>query len=275
MKQFRLLLLAVAILFVLPIAFVVARTALRLYALSEVLRSPESRQRLRVMPANRTFEASILTNEVNLGYAVLGIPTSGARTVQSTGSTGTMLVVSNNQLQLVFLPPFLPQTVVGSPSTLNAYPRLASRVWRLQSDPIAAEVETEQTCELPILKVATMGQDEFLLYLSKLGDKACLRRGRNEVYSFTTPHIKGLVRIGDSPQDRRVASASIASGNGRQNVGFHLYLEMSTPTDIAQVLDAILSSFHFTTESVSNGEEITNLIYSAGIRRRPDSEPAD
>lgn len=275
MKHFRLLLLAVAILFALVVTFAVARTGLRLYALNKVLRLPAARQRLGVMPGNRALGTSALTNRVNLGYAAFSIPTSSPSLVQSGGSAGTMLVVSNNQLQLVFLPPFSPQTVTSSPSGLNGYPRLASHVRKWQTDPIAAEVEVEQAHELPILNVATMSQDEFLLYSSMLGDKACFHRGRNQVYSFTTPHIKGLVRIGDNPHDRKIASASIASSDGRENVGFHLYLASGASTDIGQVLDAIFSSFHFTTDSVSNGQEISNLIYSAGIRRRPDSQPED
>lgn len=266
-------LLAVAIIAGLLVAYGVVRTGFRLYTLNKVLRLPAARQRLSVMPKNKSLGPTALTNEVNLGYATFSAPTASTTTVQSTGSTGAGLIVSNEQFQLVFLPPFAPQATAGLSPAVDGYPRLASHLQKLQADPVAGEVETEEVSELPILKVATMNQDEFLLYATAVLDKACCRRGRNEVYSFTAAHVKGIVRIGDSPQDRRIASASIASHDGREDVGFHLYLRNGGATDIAKVLDGILSSFRFATDTVANHDEITNLISSAGIRRRDDGQP--
>ena len=273
MNRFAQFLLAVTVIAGLLFAFVVVRTGLRLYALNKVLSVPAARQRLSVMPKSKSLGASTLTNSINLGYATFSARSSGPTTVQSSGSTGTMLLVSNGQFQLVFLPPFASKLTGGSSSVVNAYryPRLASHLQKWQVDPVAAEVETEETRELPILKVAAMNQEEFLLYSIMLADKACCRRGRNEVYSFTAPHTKGIVRIGDSAQDRRIASASIVSQDRSENVGFHLYLRNDGSTHIGQILDDILSSFHFTTDIVGNHDEITNLISSAGIRRRDEN----
>ena len=255
------------------VSLVAVRTGLRLYALNKVLKLPGARQRANLIPKTKILAGSKLTNEVNIGYASFATGSTGKTLVLSTGSSGAFLLVSNWQFHLAILPPFASNPAANLSVAPDSHPKTARFTQKLQVDPVTAEVEMEEARELPLLKVAVMNQDEFLLYALTLGKKACFRRGGNEVYSFTTPRIKGIVRVGDSPEDRRVASAFIASLDGSENVGCHLSLRDSVSADVGQVLDEILRSFQFTTTNVSNRNEITNLIFSAGIRRRDESKP--
>jgi len=274
MRRFGQLPLAAIIVAGLIGSFLAVRTSVRLYVLNKVLGLPGARQRANLAPKTKTLGSSTLTDYVNLGYAIFATGTTSKSLVQSTGSSDAGLLVSNAEFQLAMLPPFTSQSAGNLPVALVKHPQTARYAQKLMVDPVAAQIEMEEAQELPLLKLAFMNRDEFLLYSTVLSEKASLRRGRNEVYSFTTPRIKGIVRVGDSPQDRRIASASIASLDGRENVGFHFHLGDSVSTDIGQVLDGILCSFQFTTGSVSNRDEVVSLISSAGIHRRDESLPS-
>jgi hypothetical protein len=96
--------------------------------------------------------------------------------------------------------------------------------------------------------------------------------GSNEIWSFATPHIKGIVRVGEGPDDRQRAVVNLASLDGTRNLMMLVFLLHGSTKDIALALDPILASFQFTIGKVSDRDEIKKLISEAGIPIRPTNQ---
>ncbi len=111
--------------------------------------------------------------------------------------------------------------------------------------------------------------DDFSLYLLKLTSKARNNWGSNEIWSFTTPHIKGIVRVGqEGPRDRQRAVVYLASLDGSRNLTLIAVLLHGSTKDIGAAIEPILASFQFTIDKVSDNVEIMRLISEAGIPMR-------
>lgn len=258
----------------------VVRGAFRYYAVQRALsKLPYAEERLAVLPKTRMLTASTPVQPVNLGYATFDMGTTDPIYIATVGDRG-MVVITNADFGFRLTAPY----AVGE-STNSAIPtpdiavrakagsHLARYVEMGLTDMVAAQVEMEETHILPISRIALMTKDDFYLYALKLVSKAGLTWGDNEIWSFTTPHIKGIVRIGEGPDDRRTAMVNLASLDGTRNLTMLVFLVRDSKADIALALDPILASFQFTIDRVRDRDEIKRLISNAGIPTRPMKEP--
>jgi len=173
---------------------------------------------------------------------------------------------------MAFLPPFCPKepTNTVSFSGISAHekhihPHTSAFLETFESDSIAGQMIVEETEILPFTKAFFMNGDDFLLYSIKLRQKGSDGIGNKEVQFFESNDLKGIVRIGRRNVGRQFAHVSFVSQDGKKAVGLILSLDEGSTNEISKVLAPILSSFHFTVDSVSNRERIKALIREAGI----------
>ena len=190
-----------------------------------------------------------------------------------------MVVITNADFIFQFTAPYaIGESTNSSPSAADIAARakagshLARYVQTGLTDMVAAQVEVEETHILPISRITPMSKDDFYLYALKLVSKAGMYWGSNEIWSFATPHIKGIVRVGQGPDDRQRAMINLASLDGTRNLTISVILHPGSSKDIALPLDPILASFQFTIDKVYDRDEIKKLISQAGIPFRPTKE---
>ncbi|MFI5378969.1 MAG: hypothetical protein ACHRHE_06720 [Tepidisphaerales bacterium] len=245
--------------------------------LGKVLDSPQALGRANMLPRKVSLDAPLSVNPINLGYAVFDVGPTRPLSIEASANSGAGVVLKNDQVQIMFLPPFAAgpaQQRPNAPSQGSGGSAAAARLQRVLADPLGADQDMEQTRPLPLLRVLWMGNEEFLVYSLNLSEKAGHRRGHNEVFFFTSPRARGIARVGDNAQDRMNASVSLSSLDGRRNVGFHVVLAAKSSQDTAALLNRILGSFQFTVDAVDNHEQIAKLIAEHGIRRKEDTQRA-
>jgi hypothetical protein len=94
-----------------------------------------------------------------------------------------------------------------------------------------SEVAWEETQPLPPSKILLMNGD-FLLYSLKVAFKAGNRFGSKSVEFFQSPNTKGIVMVGESTNDSRIAIVNLISLDGMKNVGFRLMLPNPSSTNL-------------------------------------------
>jgi hypothetical protein len=227
---------------------VVVRGAFRYYEVQKTLsKIPYAEERLAVIPKIRTLTASEPIKPVDLGYATFDMGTTGSIYIATEGDSG-IVIITNADFGLRITTPF----PIGGLTNL-----------------VAVRIEVEETQSLPISRIALMSRDAFHVYLIKLVSKVGNNWGSNEIYSFATSHIKGIVNVGEGPDDRQRAMVSLSSLDGTRDLGMQVFLLPGSSKDIALALDPILASFQFTVDKVSDRDEIKKLISQAGIPKRP------
>lgn len=253
----------------------VVRTAFRYYVVQKTLsKIPYAEERLAIVPKIRTLTASTPIQPVNLGYATFDMGTTGPIYIATEGDHA-VVVITNADFGFRLTAPF----AIGEPTNsdlsrttiaadVKAGSHLARYVETGLTDLVAMHIEVEETHLLPVPKIALMSRDDFTLYTLKLVSKAGVYWGSNEIWSFTTPHIKGIVSLGEGPDDRQRAMVSLASLDGTRNLTMLVFLLNGSHKDIALALDPILASFQFTIDKVYDHTEITRLILQAGIPLR-------
>jgi hypothetical protein len=115
---------------------------------------------------------------------------------------------------------------------------------------------------------------DFLLYSLKVAFKAGNRFGSKSVEFFQSPNTKGIVMVGESTNDSRIAIVNLISLDGMKNVGFRFMLPNPSSTNLPDYLDPILRSFQFTANRVDDREAVKALIRDAGIPQRKET-PTD
>jgi hypothetical protein len=258
---------------------IVIRTAFRYYVVQKVLsKLPDAQLRLAVSPTVKTLTAPTSLQPVNLGYATFDMGSTSHIHIEAAGDSA-VLEVTNEDFGILLMPPFAPQGLSNSDMShaaiaadAKAGSSLARYVETELTNSVDAEVEMEETHVLPISQIALMSKDGFYLYALNLINKAGFTWGYNEIYSFTTPHIKGIVRVGRAPADRQHAAVELSSVDGTRNVGMQVVLLHGSQKDIAVALDSILASFEFTIDKVRDRDEIKQLISKAGIPLRPTNQ---
>jgi hypothetical protein len=230
---------------------IIIRGAFRYHTVRKLLANfPYGEQRLSVSPKIKTLTTSTSIKPVNLGYATLDMGSTGQIYVATEGDRA-VVVITNTDFEFRLSAPF----AFGGPT-----------------NGVAMHIEVEETRILPISQIALMSKDNFHLYVIKLVSKAGNKWGSNEIWSFTTPHIKGIVREGEGPDDRQGALVNLASLDGTRNLMMLVFLLHGSTKDIALALDPILASFQFTIGKVSDRDEIKKLISEAGIPIRPTNQ---
>ncbi len=102
--------------------------------------------------------------------------------------------------------------------------------------------------------------------------KAVYQRGQNKVLLYKSDQTKGLVRIGDFPDDPSVLSGMIASVQGDCLVGFHLYRKRQVEQVVDELLVTLLSSFSFTIDEIPDQAQLIDLIAATGVKHRNHSQ---
>jgi hypothetical protein len=228
----------------------IIRGSARYRALQKALNFPDAVRRASMVPQKQVFPTTEPIKIVDIGYATFDIGSSRPVTIEAQGSDGTLLTVANDQLRMFILPPF------ASPQAHNV------------PSPLRLEQEVEETQPLSLPTVIWMSRDKFLAYAMNLSNKAGCKRGSAKVIFFTTAHARGIVRIGDDPQDRLRAHVALASLDGDVNAGFHLYLTNGGSEDIEKLLERLVGSFQFSIDSVAGRDQIKNLITRRNIPRK-------
>jgi len=249
------------------------------YVLHKFLKVPGVRERIAVQPTKRTLTPVAAVHPVNLGYATFDTGSTNPISIEAVAS-GAALLLKSGDVQMFFFLPFGPEKAVDATSAsgevaardARKYPHMCSYLEKLKTDFVAAEMEVEEIQLAPLSKVLFMNSDDFLLYITMLGQKATFSRSLNEVQFFESPEAKGIVRIGERAKDRRVAFVCFSSLDGTRKVGLRLNLAETSSEDIAGLLDPILRSFRFTTDSVDDKEKIKSLIREAGIPQEGASQ---
>ena len=234
-------------------------------------------ERVLVQPRTRELAATATVGPVNMGYAMFDTDSTSPVEIRSQGS-GAFLLVVYDDVHVGFLPPFGPSspsnpavgTGIADPRGAGKYPRAMSYIRQIVADPVAAEMAMETTSILPFSEILLMSKDDYLRYSLTLREKGSFQRGLNEVQFFKSAYARGIARIGDSPNDRRVASVLFESFDGTRRVGMHLGLRENSSRDVATALDPILRSFRFTVNRVDEREAVRNLIIEAGIQPEDD-----
>jgi hypothetical protein len=249
----------------------VVREAFRYYAVQKALsKIPYAEERLAVFPKTRTLTASTPVQPVNLGYATFDMGTNGPIYIAADGGRG-MVVITNADFGFRLTAPYAIDglTNIAIAADASGSSHLASFVEMEATDMVAAQVEVEKTRILPIFQIALMSKDDFSLYTFKLISKAALTWGNKETWSFMTPHIKGIARVGMGPDDREHVWVNFASLDGTRNLAMEVFLLHGSHKDVVPALDPILASFQFTIDKIYDRDEITRLILQAGIPMRP------
>jgi len=267
----KLIIIAVAVVACGMVLCVGIRATLRSYGPNKILKRPEFRERISVRPKQITLSTPTKVHSVNLGYASFDTGSKGPISIQ-TSESGASLILTNGKVYMAFLPPFCPKepTNTVSFSGISAHekhihPHTSAFLETFESDSIAGQMIVEETEILPFTKAFFMNGDDFLLYSIKLRQKGSDGIGNKEVQFFESNDLKGIVRIGRRNVGRQFAHVSFVSQDGKKAVGLILSLDEGSTNEISKVLAPILSSFHFTVDSVSNRERIKALIREAGI----------
>lgn len=239
----------VVIAFVLTVVVpIIIRGVFRYHTLQNLMPNlADARRRIAVTLETKTLPAPTSIQPVNLGYATFDTGTTGSVYIATEGDQGTV-VITNAAFVLR----------LGAPSETGGLTNL-----------VATEIEIEKTDMLPISQVALMSQRDFRVYAITLASKAEMHWGGNEIWSFTTPHITGIVRVGEGPDDRQRAIVHLATLDGTRNVMMLLNIAPGSSRDIAHILDPILASYQFTIDKATDRDEIKRLISQAGIPLRP------
>jgi hypothetical protein len=189
---------------------------------------------------------------------------------------GATVEVLHGDYEVEFMPPFAPEGLKDSslsPAAIAANAEagaaLARYAERARTNVVAAQIGLEETRTLPISQIVLMSNDNFAVYVFKLQHKATTYWGSNEIWSFTTPHVMGIVRVGERFNDRQRAEAILASLDGTRNLVMSVSMLHGSSKDIALALDPILASFQFTIDRVPDRSEIKRLISEAGTPMEP------
>lgn len=230
--------LAVAVLF---------RLGRRYYALNRLAHLPLANQRMAsqrmaIQPSKKLLlESGELEDYVDLGYCRFALPSMPPPRMSKLGVSQTCVSLTNEIMSLVWLPPFAANPEIG----------------------VQVEIDVEESVYPDFWQVLFMGRRQFIPLITALSLKAGTTRGWNEIYSYISSNTVGLVRIGDSVDDRLHASASISSISGNRHVGFHLEIRPESSVNIGSLLDVLLSTFEFTTESIPDEQVLAKLIREA------------
>lgn len=248
------------------------RGVLRYHALYKVLKRPEARERLSIQPTWHEFAALKPVHPINLGYATFDTGATNPISIAATASGAVLL--TNRDVSIAFLLPFAPD-ISSDPSIEQtvgreerAHPHIAAYLREAATDPMAAEMAVEQIRKLSFSQVLLMNNDDFLVYSFRLLLKVGDRLGSKEVWFFTGPHTKGIVRIGQTPNDVRFANVWFVSPDGKTGIGLLLSIPEGSSNTVYTPLEPILRSFRFTINKVGDRDEIKTLIREAGIHQR-------
>ena len=215
------------------VLFSTFRLGVRGYILLKILMNPTMRERINIVPYNKSYENNSLRQDnihqlVDLGFAQFSLPSAELFVNEPLGSEGIARILSNNGVQIVFLRPFVDYAAIGT----------------------SIEIQIEHTKIPSLSEIIFMNDNDFTLLVEQLLCKSSIIRGKNEVYSYTTEKTFGLVRIGDLPDDMTCASMVISSASDNTTVGGHIkLLQQGSRNQLAEYLDEILSTFCFVEET--------------------------
>lgn len=215
----------------------------RYHALSEIIHSPNAKERISIRPSRRSIQASReMVDKINLGYCKFAIPAMAPLGRSMLNARGTCVSLTNEVMSIYWLAPFSENPEIG----------------------VQAEIDAEESEYPTFMQVMFMDQKQFGSLLAELCYKASTSRGWNEIYSCGNQSILCLVRIGDTSTDRLHASVSLSSTSGNRHVGFHLELKPECPVTIDKVLDVMLDSFEFAMETIPDEQTLAKIIREAG-----------
>ncbi len=256
------------------------RVGFRYLALGGITRLPSAEQRIQSVPVRLDVsQPADRTHYVDLGYASFYTPEQFELEAWPAGD-GTCLVLTNNRIRLLFLAPFSitsfrADRLNGNPITQNAkmeYPKLSRQTELMYVDPVQAEIDIEYTLYPNFWQVLALNRDAFTALKTRLMHKAVYQRGQNKVLLYKSDQTKGLVRIGDFPDDPSVLSGMIASVQGDCLVGFHLYRKHKVEQAVDELLVTILSSFSFAVDEIPDQAQLIDLIAATGVKHRKHSQ---
>jgi len=255
------------------------RTAFRDLIIQKALSRPESRQRMSVLPKHVMLSEPITNKQIIvIGYASFDIGTTSLVSRAAAGSDGTCVLVTNTALSVCFMRPFNPgkESALQDDQQLAAakeeYPKSLRQIRNHGSDPVQAEVEAEDRQPATLWELTWMSKDEFMNYFIQVIQKSRWSIGQNEVICFRTPHAKGLIRIGETRDDRLRAGVWFSSLDLKKYVACHISIARTTECDIGPLVESIARSFRFTVESIPSPEDLSLLIAQAGIPKKEDRQ---
>ena len=118
-------------------------------------------------------------------------------------------------------------------------------------DPVGWYTCVEETRPPVFRKMIFMTGSEFLLYKHKVYCKTgfiCAadfgRYGENEVFAFSSPTTKGIVKIGTDPENRSHALVVISSLDGKKAAQCQLSMTGNS-MDVSPLLSRLIGSFQF------------------------------
>ena len=269
MKSWRaplLILLAVVLTAALPLLI---RGCMRVHALNKFCSHPGVRQRLAVVPTKRTFAAAPTAGRIDIGYATFSL--GGETPRVETDNRFPVITVVASDFHVAFLPPFNPQKEIKPAFDAAAQDSKRSPAMRKElalwaTGEVAREIRVEETRPLTLRELFFMPADEFETYVFRAAEKGTFAScGANEVFSFTSPTAKGVVRIGSSPSDRHRIQAMIVSPDNIRGVSVIFNVENPPPTGLPPAVESLLASFAFTVDRIEGDEQIKKLILGKGI----------
>lgn len=262
--RFVLLLLVVCFVVLLPLIHIWMR-----YRIIRVcIANNEVRHRIEIKPTTKQLPLfSDPKTRISLGYAQLDLGIVGPVIIHSHGD-GTWLSLTNETVQIAFVPPFPYDSHSTESSALDEVNLQGntSKFQSIKASWVDAQYTVECTTLEPVWRWLTMSNDRFALYsINLLGKLSYGHWGHRQIFFFNTPHLKGLTRVGCVPDDSHNAFVTVASRDDQQNVAFEFRLAPKARLTMDDALKPVLSSFQFTGTALTNKAEIAAVIRAAGI----------
>lgn len=270
--------IVILIVAVLSVVIIGWQVGARWYMLRKMYRHPQARHRVAIVPS----ELDLVTLNVqqgftcNVGYAEFIVPYVSSVQLNSSYS-GTAILGESDALTFALLAPWDPS---APDNTAESFKRELLKL--PEGNPLRAEladpdathldllINMEQTVPDPFLTVLFHNRHLFAFRTMQMILKGSMQDGSHSVHTYTTPHTRGLIRVGKDEADVSYAHASIENRTGTQAVGMLAHLPDGNQGDIKQFLLPLLKTFQFTVENLDSEDEIIKLIAHAGITPKPE-----
>ncbi len=266
---------------VLAIALAGWRVGSRWYVLHKLYHHPEVRYRAGVVATELDLSPIQAKHGVtcDVGYAEFIIPSTNAVQLKSSGE-GCVVLGNTDRLSFFFLIPFNPSAPEWTNNILSqALAKLpASHPYRaLAPCPgttfLDMEIRAEQMLPESLWEACLEDWSVFVVNSILLQEKGfSVGRGMRRVHTYHTSETRGLVRVGETPDDFTKSHVSIQNRAGTQTVGMHIRTRKGCTNDVMDFVSCIVKTFRFKMENLDSKDEIRKIIAGAGIKPKGDQE---
>lgn len=261
---------------ILVLAVVLAgwRIGARWHVLNKLYSNSKVNHRVAIVPTELDLSKVQVVQGVtcNVGYAEFIIPSTNLVQLNSSGSDCAVVGVTDN-LGLIFMVPFDPSSpdkpAADFKNDLIKIPNdhlLRQKLAKAGSTFLDFEISAEQITPPTFWKTVFQNSKLFAFHTLLLSMKAeTTGMGMRSVHTYQTPETRGLIRLGEHPDDTSNAHVVIENRAGTQAVGIHIFARNGNTNSIMDMLPIILATFRFTLKNLNSPDHVKQAIIGAGI----------